>query len=67
MFSLLALISTKQQFFDFTTRSSYPKPLVDYDPGFVFIETRQVVATKKLEIFDLQPVFMFYHYATFCG
>ena len=26
--------------------------------GFRFIETHQVVATKKLEIFDLQPVYM---------
>ena len=26
--------------------------------GFRFIETHQVVATKKLRIFDLQPVYM---------
>ena len=57
----------KVQVFDFTTRLSYPKLLVDYDPGFVFIETCQLVATTKLEIFDLQPVFMFYHDATVCG
>ena len=35
--------------------------------GFRFIETHQVVETKKLGIFDLQPGFMFYHDATVCG
>ena len=55
---LCAATLQKNKFFDFTTRSSYPKRLVDYDSGFVFIETRQVVATRKLEIFDLQPVFI---------